>query len=170
MKHFLLASIAVRAYAVAFMSDIVETVTIEGPGGNPLRVNKSDYDADQAEGGAKSMTLHTADAGQSSGEVTSALPGTVLVPPAASAPDYTAPNNATPPVNTDPATGAATPSVPSPGQLVVSKEGTAAKPKFIVGTMVGNDFVPIKDRAGIDEKGYPDEKAAWDAIVAATPH
>lgn len=169
MKGFLLATVA-RAFAVAFMSDVVETVTIKGKGGHPLRVNKTDYDADQAEGGAKSMTLHTNDADQSSGDVTGALPPGVIVPPAASAPDYTAGANTAPPTNIDPATGAATPSVPSPGQLLVSKEGTGAKTRVYVGTLVGNDFVKTTGRDGIDEKGYPDEKSAWDAIVAATPH
>jgi hypothetical protein len=49
--------------AIAFADyhpDAVETVTIKGADGSPVRVNKDDYDADQK--GDKTMTLHEGEA------------------------------------------------------------------------------------------------------------
>lgn len=161
MKMFmLLASVA----AVAFMSETCETVLIKGKDGKPVRVNKSDYDADRA-ADKSTMTLHKDDDGPergATGEGAKTFEGLNMPPVAApSAPNF---NNTEgvgtePPI--DPTKNAAAPVAPSQNQRLVSKEGR----KFYVvdgtGTKLTDD--------GIDQDGYKTEKEAWDAIMAL-PH
>ena len=168
MRAILLASCATGiAAARAFMSDIVETVTIKGPNG-ALRVNKSDYDRDQADGGAKSMTLHKDEAEQSVGaniSNTQPLPGNVMPVAAPSAPDFTS-HDAAPPI-IDPVRNAVAPVQPSPGQLLVSKEGTGAKTRYFVVDGTGNK---VTDNPKVEVKGYVTDAEAWQAAVDAVPH
>lgn len=164
MKMFmLLASVA----PVAFMSETCETVLIKGKGGKPVRVNKSDYDADQAD--KKTMTLHTDDDGPdrgASGESAKTFEDLNMPPVAApSAPNFNQTEETGTPPPIDPTKNAAAPVAPSQNQRLVSKEGTGAKARFYVvdgtGTKLTDD--------GIDQDGYKTEKEAWDAIMAL-PH
>ena len=90
--HVVVVAVAMVA-PVAFMSETTETVLIKGADGKPLRVNKSDYDADQASD-KPSMTLHKDDDGPSlgsSGEPVKTFADLGMPPVAApSAPDFTA--------------------------------------------------------------------------------
>lgn len=163
MKIALLASVA-----AVFSSEICETVTIQTENG-PVRVNKSDYDADQAEGGAKSMTLATekqaapvADAetqtpqtvGQTDGAGAVVVPADGLtVPPAPSAPVNALGGDES---------KVATPNTLAPNTLLVIKDGK----KFYVVRPTGEK---VTDVEGIDAAGYASEEAARNAINAL-PH
>lgn len=166
MRKIIFATAAATA-ALAYSADLVETVTVKGSDGAPLRINKADYDADQAEDGAKAYTLHKTDAEQS-------VPGGGVqtfeqlgIPPVAapSAPDFS--GGGAPAIPIDPAKNAAAPVAPSPGQKLVTKEGTGTKERWFVVDATGTKLTGD----GIEEKGYTDEKAAWDAALAlpATP-
>lgn len=166
MRIHLLTSVAL--HAVAFMSDTCETVSVNGG----VRVNKSDYDADQAEGGAGLYTLDSAKKQEAnidpSAGVNVTLPEGTTVPPAPSAPIPVDPNGIANP------NAVTAPTVASPGELLVSKAGTAKAPKYFV---VGQDGQPITGDSlidvMIDAKGYDSEPDAWSAInavKAARPH
>lgn len=140
------------AFARAFMSDICETVLVKGDNG-PVRVNKSDFDADQAKGGAKLFTLHKEtkaeeDAGltapQPTGATATPVDPALTIPPAPSAPDLG--GAAVPPAN------------PAPNQYLAMKDGK----KFFVVNAAG-------ERAEIDginnKDGYATEQDAWNAIL-----
>jgi hypothetical protein len=157
MKTILFASAATVA-ALAFMSDTVETVNVKGADGQPLRINKSDYDADQADDGAKAYTLHKSEAEQSVGSVPLQPLAPGIDPVAApSAPDFSGGEGVTP-LPIDPLKNAAAPTVPSPNQRLVAKEGT----KFFV---VDGSGEKITDLASIETKGYKTEAEAWKAIM-----
>lgn len=148
MKRLYLMTAAVSLTGMrAFMSDACETVTVKGQDGEPLRINKTDYDADQADGGAKKFKLHKDDAAAPD-PVTLAAgqsitpPADVIIPPAPSAPAFVTP---------------VPPQVPSPGQFLVFNEG---KKYFIVDVQ----GVKVTGNPGVDEKGYASEQAALDAI------
>lgn len=163
MKILLLASVAM-AIPAAF--DTCETVTIKGADGQPLRVNKADYDADQAEGGANKMTIHKNEQPQSDGSLPAptSWPEGVAPTAAPSAPNFSpAPGGGAPVMDT--AKNAAAPTAPSATSKLVSKEGTGAKAKYFVVDGTGAKI------AGFDEKGYGSEAEAWKAIMdsANTP-
>lgn len=137
MKLKLYATISVVALcARAF--DTCETVMVGG-----VRVNRADYEADQAKpvkerlyGKLDSAAKQEA-APQSQEGVDNTIPPGTEVPPA--------------------------PAAPSPGGMLVSKEGK----RFFVVDATGNK---ITDNDKLDVKGYEAEKDAWTAIVEATPH
>jgi len=165
MRSILLASCGMAVAVRAFMSDIVEVVTITGPNG-PLRVNKADYDADQAD--EKKMKLHKDEAEQSVGanvSNTQPLPDGVLPVAAPSAPDFTAHEDA--PAIIDPVRNAVAPVQPSPGQLLVAKEGTGAKTRYFIVDGAGNK---VTDNPKVEVKGYASDTDAWKAAVEAVPH
>lgn len=167
-NYALACAVLLTTVAAAHMSDTCETVSVNGG----VRVNKSDYDADQAEGGAKAFKLDSArkqaDNVDPAAGVPVDLPDGTTTPPAPSAP---IPNSA----DGQPNPGVvATPTVASPGEMLVSKGGTANKPKWFVVSdkgeaITGDALVDVM----IDAKGYDSEVAAWDAIKAvkeARPH
>lgn len=160
MRNYLMLALGTLAVVRAFMSDVCPTVTIIGHDGDPLIVNKSDYDADQAEGGAKSMTLHKTQHGAASGGTPTAYPPGVQPTAAPSAPNFNS-GDQTPDV-IDPAKNAAAPTAPSPNSLLVSKGGTEKKPVF---TIVDGNGAPVVHGL-INADGYATEKEAWDAVVA----
>jgi hypothetical protein len=119
------------------------TVMINTPNG-PVRINESDFDE-------KSMTLHKGKEANETNEAPVAQVGSPVplapgleLPPAPSAPNLD--GNAVPPT------------VPSPGQMFVVKDGK----KFFV---TGADGVRTV-REGIDDKGYTTEQDAWNAVIA----
>lgn len=163
MKIALLASVA-----AVFSSEICETVTIQTENG-PVRINKNDYDADQAEGGAKAFTLATeaeaapvADAEQGgvrtvgttdgAGAVVVPVDG-VTIPPAPSAPVTALGGDES---------KVATPTAVAPNTLMVIKDGK----KFFVIRPTGEK---VTDVEGVDVAGYATEEAARNAINAL-PH
>jgi hypothetical protein len=150
MKSLLLAS-AVSLCAVAFMSDVCETVLIKGADGKPLRVNKSDYDADQAEGGEKKMTLHTEDKKEQPdpivGETVVSVHPELTIPPAPSAPTFVNP---------------VAPSTANTDTLMVAKHGTGKAAKFFV---VRPDGSKIEDMRDVNKDGYDTEPLAWAAVM-----
>jgi hypothetical protein len=158
------ASVA-SVIARAFMSDVCEVVTIKGKNGDPIRVNKTDYDRDQASD-KPTMKLHTDDAEQSAAGtiMTNGYPDGVPHPVAApAAPNFSAPDSADEPV-VDPTKSAVAPTNPSSQQLMVAKEGTTkANTKFFV---VRGDGTKLTGDEGVNGDGYGTEKDAWDAIMA----
>lgn len=166
MKVLLLASVAMVA-PVAFMSETCETVLIKGKGGDAVRVNKSDYDADQASD-KPTMTLHKDDDGPSlgaPGEPVKTFDQLGMAPVAApSAPDFTGGGEVAP-TPMDPNKDAAAPVAPSPNQRLVSKEGTGRNTKYFVVDGTGTKLT----MDGVNTDGYATEKEAWDAIMAL-PH
>jgi hypothetical protein len=159
MKRFLLASVAALV-GRAFMSDTVEVVTIKGKGGHPVRVNKADFDKDQASD-KPTMHEHKDEAEQSTGALTDTTFDTGLPPVAApAAPDFSGGGEVTPPV-VDPRKDAVAPTVPSPNQRLVSKEGR----KFFVVDGTGTKL----EIDGVDKDGYKTEGDAWNAIMQL-PH
>jgi hypothetical protein len=162
MRKILFATTALAA-PTAFMSETLEVVNIKGADGKPVRVNKSDYDADQA--GDKKMTLHKDEAEPAVAGVQSGGWPDNLPPMAApAAPDFNGPQDAgnEPPL-IDPVKNAVAPPAPPPNSLFVIKEGTGTKAKFVV---VDGTGAKVTDRAGIDKDGYATELAAQQAIAA----
>lgn len=156
---------------IAFMSDVCETVQIKGAGGEPVRVNKSDYDADQ-DSDKPTMKLFTKDnEGEqtvppipaASGFPEGATPTAAPIAPNFGAIDGNAPNQqGAQPLTMDPEKQAAAPTAPSPEQLVVVKEGTTRKPVYFVVNGTGEKV----ERTGLEKDGYATEADAWAAIVA----
>lgn len=149
-KTALFASVALRS----FMSDIVETVIVN-MGGTPVRVNKSDYEADK-----DSFTLHeelTAEQVPAIAGTPVGLPDNIIVPPAPSAPNF----GSAPGEPVVPAGAPVPPTSPSPGAKLIMKN---TKGKFIV--VEGTEpYAPIKGVEGIDEKGYATQEDAAKAIA-----
>jgi len=170
MRAILLAS-AAMAFGRAFMSDVCEVVmvTIKGAGSKPVRVNKSDYDADQAEGGAKTMTLHKEEAEQpvpGGIEANVGYPEGITPTATPSAPDFSpAPGSDTLAPVIDPNKNAAAPAAPVPNQRLVSKEGSGKNARFFVTDGTGEKLV----NDAIDPNGYPTDALAWQAVMAL-PH
>lgn len=163
MKAMLLSGVAM----IAHMSDVCETVQIKGADGEPVRVNKSDFDADQ-DSDKPTMKLFTKD---KEGEQTappipapSGYPEGVAPTAAPSAPNFNhvsgdAPNaQGAAPLVMDEAKAAAAPTAPSVDQLLVNKEGR----KYFVVDGTGTKVT----RAGIDDAGYKSDSDAWAAIMA----
>ena len=167
---FKLALLATAAFPVAF-NDGCETVVIRTAGGD-VRVNRSDYDADQAKGGEKKMRL-ASDAKQDDNNTASTVDqanavNTAVAPeaqpiPAPSAPNFAAPVDSPAVQAVDPTTGAAVPTVPSPGQYFMVEEGTGAKKKIFVTRADGSK---VDDVMGIDPRGYPSADDAMKAVAA----
>jgi hypothetical protein len=158
MRAILLASAAVAVLPRAFMSEICETVVVKVKGStDPVRVNKSDFDADQAKGGKGIYTLNE----KATDEQTDPVAGGVFVPvaeglkipPAPSAPAFVNP---------------VSPTTATADTLFVTK-GKGAKGKFFV---VGPDAMPIANMKDIDPAGYETEELAWAAVnaVKKQPH
>ena len=135
------------------MHDTCKTVLIKGADG-PVRVNESDYNADQAEDGAKSMTLYK---GKDEDGVTDPsnvqTANTVQVPSAdnpapvaPSAPAFAAPEN--------PQTGPAAPTIASPNTRSIMKQGK----KWQIVDENGERITAFPGL--ISEKGYDTEEEA----------
>jgi hypothetical protein len=148
MKALLLASVA-----AAFMSETCETVTVGG-----VRVNKSDYEADQQKPAGER---------QYKGKVTEAEPSTVNTagvmdtsdgPPLAapSAPHFGGEDAAAPAAPIDPLKGAVAPTTGTADQRLVLKDGS----KYFVVDAHGKKI----EGDGIEKGGYKTEDAAWKAI------
>lgn len=167
MRAILLATVA-SVIGRAFMSDACETVLVTRKGNKgKVRVNKADYDADQADDGAKVMTLAKDEAEQSAPNGVQALTGFPegVTPTAApSAPDFTGGGEVSPPV-IDPSKDAVAPTAPSPNQRLVAKEGNGKSAKFFVVDGTGTKL----EMDGIDPAGYATDAEAWKAIMAL-PH
>lgn len=162
MRIATMIALMLTASPRAYMSDHCETVIVKGADGQPLRVNKADYDADQAEGGAKSMTLiKDQDQTQFSGAAVQTFDQLGIAPVAApSAPDFS--GGATAPAVVDPRKDAAAPVAPSPNQRLVAKEGNGAKAKYFIIDGTGTKL----EGPGIEAAGYSDEGTAWAAVMA----
>jgi hypothetical protein len=165
IKFHLLASAAGVVGVAAFMSDFCEVVNVHRKGTTgTVRVNKSDFDADQE--GEKTMSLVKSDDVEQSppaGLIMNPELGGVPVPAAPSAPNF-APANPAP--DAPPAGAPVAPTVPSANTLLVKKE--SAK-KFKIVTADGSEVSHPEIAAGDDGKqiGYPTEAAAWEAAIKA---
>jgi hypothetical protein len=162
-KIALLASVG-ASIATAFnnpTSDTCETVLVEGGDCGPVRVNKSDFDADQASDKPQYKLATVKEAAKVENDV----PADPLVggPPLAapSAPDFSGERKE--PENIDPLKNAAAPTAGSPNQRLVFKEGK----KFYVVDGGGNKITDMAPN--IDPAGYATEELAWTAI-RALPH
>lgn len=155
MKNLNLMTSVATVALTAFMSDTCEVVSVNGG----LRVNKADYDADQAEGGKGAYKLDSAAKQEGVEQSTTAMltepaPG-VIVPPAPSAPNFKGTD--TTPIKLDPETGAALPPTLSENQYATMQKGK----KFIVVLM---DGTPVTGVTGIDEAGYATNDEAIKAV------
>jgi hypothetical protein len=157
MRAILLASVAAVVMPRAFMSEAVETVMVTSKDWkDPVAVNKSDYDADQAEGGEKRFTLHkSATAEQAvaaAGEVQVPVADGLQIPPAPSAPLIGTP---------------VAPTTANADTLFITKIGNSKK-IFVVRA----DGSKVEDMKDIDPKGYDTEELAKAAVWAAKkqPH
>ena len=157
-KFALLATVAM----VAHMSDMVPVVLATPKGGDgPVRINQSDFDADQAlPAGDRQFTPYKGKDEAQQPEATS--PKTFdelgIQPQAApSAPNFST-NGEAPPALIDPIKNAVAPAIPSSDDRLVMKDGK----KFFVVNAMGEKLTID----GIDEAGYTTEKAARDAIDA----
>ncbi len=153
MRKIMYAALASTA-ALAFMSDVEEIVLVKGADGKPVRTSKAAFDADQAEGGEKTMTEYKGKV-----EAEPSVPaGTVPIggPPLAapSAPNFG--GGTDPDANIDPLKNAVAPAANAPNARLVMKIGA----KFFV---VGPDGAKL-DIDGIDVKGYQTEEGAWQAV------
>lgn len=156
-----IALLATAALAVGYSHGRVATVTVKkGKSGDPFRMNKSDFDADQegdkeytevkdktvAATGTRSDVNVTGE-GEDGGEVqTTAAP---------SAPNFNRPEGEKLPIDTT--KNAVAPSSTTADQLLVMKQGK----KFYITDGMGQKITG--DRAAllkIDEKGYDSEEAA----------
>lgn len=164
MKRILLLS-SVASAALAYES--VETVLVKGQDGKSLRVNKSDFDADQASDkptmtefkGADPAADDTSDPTTEASDVNLTGAHGVQTTAAPSAPNFGAGDQA--PLLTDPVKQAAAPVATTSDQLLVMKSGTGAKARYFI--CDGNGVKIEGDRAkllGIDEAGYSTEEAA----------
>ena len=153
--------------ALGYMSEMCEVVNAKAKGSSDVvRVNKSDFDADQAKDAADRMysPVKTGDEPEQS-IAASAAPTFEQIgmdPQAApSAPDFS-PVESTETVTIDPAKNAAAPSVTAPNQRLVMKKGA----KFFVVDDKGEKLTAEQAGGTIDEGGYKTEQEAWNAILA----
>jgi len=153
--------------ALGYSHGRTETVMISGGRGkDPIRVNKSDFDADQE--GDKTMSLYKGAAtpddtksGASDVNVTHAgTGGEVQTTAAPSAPNFSTGDAQTMPM--DDTKNAAAPATTTDDQLLVMKSTKGkTKGKFVIANGVGQPITG--DRAkllDIDEDGYDTEAAA----------
>ena len=132
--------------------------------GDPIRVNKTDFDADQASDKprykASDGPKDEATATGARSDVNVTHDNGVQTTAAPSAPDFSGQGEGnTPP--TDEVKQAAAPTATTVDQLLVMKSGTGKSAKFFITDGMGQKIEG--DRAkllGIDEKGYDTEEAA----------
>lgn len=159
-KIILAASTAIAA--IGYSHGRSETVLVKGGKDGPIRVNKSDFDADQE--GDKKMSLYTGKDGENeapagggtSSDVNLTNAGGVQTTAAPSAPNFSGPTDADP-LPMDPVKNAAAPAATTSDELLVMKSGK----KFYICDGLGNKVTG--DRAkllGVDETGYDSEEAA----------
>lgn len=154
MKNMLLAS-AVTAIHAVFVSEVLETVVVGG-----VRINKADYEADQQKPAGEREYSGTVNKTETAKD--NAAP-TVTTGPSLSLPEggQTVPAPSAPVSVLGDATVA--PTIPSPDQLLVAKEGEGKKARFFV---VRTDGSRVEDDQLIDKAGYTDDKLAWAAITS----
>jgi hypothetical protein len=162
-KLYLTASL-IALQMTAHNNEVIETVVVTTKGGD-VRINKADFDADQAEGGEGKYKLASkAKQGDNADmtaqtEATTVPPG-AIVPPAPSAPNFNpAPGEPAVPPS---ATGAVPPSGPSPNSYLVMKDG---KKYFVVDTGGAKQG----SERGFNDAGYATELEAVEAIKFAPP-
>lgn len=166
MKKILFAA----STALAAIGYGVETVLVKGQDGKGLRVNKSDFDADQA----KDKPTYTEFKGDAENEVggdgaSSDVNVTgangVQTTAAPSAPNFGGGPDSDP-LPIDPVKNAAAPSATTADQLLVMKSGK----KWFIADGMGNKVTG--DRAkllGIEEGGYDSEEAAHRVQTTTEP-
>lgn len=158
-KFALLTSVA----AIGFMSDTCETVLVKGSDG-PIRVNKSDFDIDQASDKPQYTEYKGKDAGDIETETPQAPTFEELgIPPVAapSAPNMGGTKGDAAPLPIDPEKNAVAPSVTSQNQRLVMKEGK----KFFIVDGNGSKLKSADVGGEIDESGYTSKEAADAAIL-----
>ena len=175
MKHVLL--LASAAVALGYSHGRTKTVMVKEGKGDPFRINASDFEADQAEGGDKKYTEVKDDTDRvgrgklSDVNVTgNGVDGEVQTTAAPSAPDFSKPAGSnTDPV--DPVKNAAAPVATTPDQILVMKSTKGkTKGKFILAD--GEGVAITGDRAKllkINEEGYDTEEAAKAAQTHTNP-
>ncbi len=163
MKHIAL----IGALALGYSHGRTETVLVKGSDG-PIRVNKSDFDADQE--GDKNYTLYK---GKNDADTTVARGarsdvnvtgqgengGEVQTTAAPSAPDFSSPAGSEQPI--DKVKNAAAPTSTTADQILVMKQGSGKNAKYFLTDGMGQKITG--DRAKllkIDENGYDSEEAA----------
>jgi hypothetical protein len=158
MRAILLASVAVAVMPRAFMSETSETVFVTSKDWkDPVRINKSDYDADQDEKGEKRYTLAKSAEAPELEPLSGTGPITpvegLIIPPAPSAPAFI---------------DAVAPTTASADTLFITK-GKGAKARFYV---VDANNMPVANMRDIDPKGYDTEELAIAALnaVKRQPH
>lgn len=173
MRYIHLISTA-AVTAIGYMNDTCETVTVTVAGGkSPVRVNKSDFDADQElptgerqykmYKGSNDPAIDTSGAVSDVNVTSQGEGGTILTTAAPSAPDFT--SGDTKPVLMDEAKGAAAPTATDAGQWLVMKSGTGKNAKFFIANGLGQKITGDDAKlAGIDEAGYDTEDAARHVI------
>lgn len=157
MRAMLLASAA--TLATAFNSEVCETVLVRNANGS-YRMNKSEYDAMEEKdrpalaSAAKQDDNEQTDNTRAIGSGVSLSPGEQ--PPAPSAPDFV--NGGNP----------ATPTIASPNQLGVVKDGRKWLVVDLSKQVEGQPAVPYEPKEGeaIDKDGYKTEADAWAAVMA----
>ena len=166
MKNLYLLGAATAA--LGYSHGTTETVLVKGSDG-PIRVNKSDFDADQA--GDKTMTEFKGKdptEGDNDGKVARGTASDVNVTgahgvqttAAPSAPDFSG-GDATRPLPMYETKNAAAPAATTADQLLVMKQGSGKSAKFFITDGMGQKITG--DRAkllGIEEAGYDSEEAA----------
>jgi hypothetical protein len=174
-------AIIMTSVALAFMSEIVDTVLIKGADGEPLRINASDYDekehslykGKEADAIGVPMTASTMLSSPSGPAADPAAPSSIVhsIPQTTTdANDVTTPmisddaGNASPEGQrtvalNPPEPPASTTGAGSPQQRMVSKIGS----KFFVVDAAGNKI----EADGVSDKGYKTEAEAWGAAYPA---
>lgn len=171
MRYIHLISTAVAA--IGYMNDACETVIVTPAGGKtPVRVNKSDFDADQELPAAQrhyKARKADDDAVDASGTMSDVNltgqgeGGEILTTAAPSAPDFT--SGDAKPVLMDEAKGAAAPASTDVTQWLVMKTGNGKSAKFFIANGLGQKITGDDAKlAGIDEAGYDTEDAARHVI------
>lgn len=160
-----ITALLASAAAIGFMSETCDVVLVKGQDGNPLRVNKDDFDADQEkpvkdrqytayDGDDADEILNQSVSGQQTFESLGIEPQA-----APSAPNFNGGTN-TNPLPVDPAKNAAAPATTSPNQRLVMKEGK----KFFLVNESGIKLTTADVGAQIEEGGYSTQEAAQEAI------
>lgn len=159
-----ITALLASAAAIGFMSETCEVVLVKGQDGNPLRVNKDDFDADQEKPVAdRQYSAYDGDDAEhlAEGGTDRQTFESLGMPPQAapSAPNFSGGNNAAP-LPVDPVKNAAAPATTSPNQRLVMKEGK----KFFLVDGSGTKLTSADVGAQIEEGGYTSQEAAQDAI------
>lgn len=151
--------------ALAYSHGRSETTLVQGKDG-PVRVNKSDFDADQEKpAGDRQFKAHkgdddTATARGARSDVNASGAGGVVTTAAPSAPDFSGPEGGAP-TPIDETKNAAAPVSTTADQILVMKGGTDKKPRWFLADGMGNKITGAKaTKLGIDENGYDTQEAA----------